>query len=885
MNAMTSLIGQTVSHYKILEKLGEGGMGVVYKAEDTKLTRTVALKFLPHGLDAHEPERARFLQEARAAAILNHPNICTIHDIAEAEGQLFIVMEYVEGQTFREIVPVKRIEEAIKYGIQVAEGLQEAQAHGIVHRDVKAENIMVNTKNQVKVMDFGLAKLKGSLKLTKTSSTIGTVAYMAPEQVQGAEVDARSDIFSFGVVLYEMFSGCLPFAGEHEAAVLYSIVNEEPKNIGTLVPDLSPIVVNLIHRCLEKDPDDRYQHFDDIVADLKRSKKKTSRVLRSVAETPPVQPGDALVRGGTTQGSVVRRPAYRKPAVLLVAALGAIALLVTAVRLLSGRSLPEINPAMAVSVLQVPAIESQYPGISPDGKWLTFGGVDLSGNWDVYVMDAETGETRRLTTDSTLGMGNAGGARFSPDGSFIVYGRIRRGRAASEVCVVSALSGSVRVIADTGIAPAWSPVGDRIYYYRAALARSPGRTRWHEYWSVSPQGTDPRIEFIDSLMAGGSTYFTISISPDGNSLAFLRPMKGDYNEIFIRDLRSGAETQVTHDRKTVDEAEWLANGYILYSTNRSGNFNIWAVPADGGPAVQITKGPGPDNAMSASVAANRLVFSQRSLLSTLWIVNTDGTGHRQVYPEENIMLSHISPDGKSIALVVSHPTLNRTLMIRDLATGRQELLFPHDSLIIRALPLWSPSGKSISFIEWTAGMGFAKIIHLSAGRRIQDMGKGLIFRWYSDSSVLVLRDTSNIVGQRNFNVPMRLNIRSGMEEPAPQEWAVPVLNGTKVVVRTGNDIRLLTRQEYQKKGAIAGTIVVAQGPWFGMSDEWCYYLTPTSDALWKYSFRTLNRSKIANLPPGYAYYFWGIDYTDKVVTYSRSWLKTSIVRIDNLFLE
>ena len=234
---MTCLIGQTVSHYNILEKLGEGGMGVVYKAEDLTLTRLVALKFLPHGLEAHEPERARFLQEARAAAILNHPDICTIHEIAEADGQQFIVMEYVEGKTLREIVPVKKMEDAITYAIQVAEALHEAHTHGIVHRDIKPENIMVNSKNQVKVMDFGLAKLKGSLKLTKISSTIGTLAYMAPEQIQGEQVDARSDIFSFGIVLYEMLTGHLPFRGEHEAAMVYSIVNEEPEPLQHYVPD------------------------------------------------------------------------------------------------------------------------------------------------------------------------------------------------------------------------------------------------------------------------------------------------------------------------------------------------------------------------------------------------------------------------------------------------------------------------------------------------------------------------------------------------------------------------------------------------------------------------------------------------------------------------
>jgi len=286
------MIGQLISHYKILDKLGEGGMGVVYRAEDIKLKRTVALKFLPRGLEAHEPERARFLQEAQAAAALNHPNICTIHDIAgegdpKGAGQQFIVMEYVDGKTLRQMVPVQKMQTAIDYAIQIGEALQEAHSKGIVHRDVKTDNIMVNTKNQVKVMDFGLAKLKGSLKLTKTSSTVGTLAYMAPEQIQGGEVDARSDIFSFGIVLYEMLTGHLPFRGEHEAAMVYSIVNEDPTPIQKYLLDISSELVHILNRALEKDPEDRYQYVHEMVIDLRRLKKETTRVVRpQVAEEP-----------------------------------------------------------------------------------------------------------------------------------------------------------------------------------------------------------------------------------------------------------------------------------------------------------------------------------------------------------------------------------------------------------------------------------------------------------------------------------------------------------------------------------------------------------------------------------------------------------------------
>jgi serine/threonine protein kinase len=187
-----------ISHYTILEKLGEGGMGIVYKAQDTKLDRLVAVKVLPHHLATNEAERARFLQEAKAASALNHPNVCTIYDIKEENDHQFIVMEFVAGTTLREKLPVQKVQDAVTYALQIGDALHEAHGNGIVHRDIKCENIMVNAKNQIKVMDFGLAKLKGSLKLTKTSSTVGTLAYMAPEQIQASDVDARSDICSAG---------------------------------------------------------------------------------------------------------------------------------------------------------------------------------------------------------------------------------------------------------------------------------------------------------------------------------------------------------------------------------------------------------------------------------------------------------------------------------------------------------------------------------------------------------------------------------------------------------------------------------------------------------------------------------------------------------------
>jgi non-specific serine/threonine protein kinase len=265
------VIGKTISHYKILEKLGEGGMGVVYKAEDTKLKRTVALKFLSPQALGTEDEKARFIHEAQAAAALNHPNICTVHEIDETEGQPFIAMEYIEGRSLKDVIdagPLK-LEESRNLAMQIAEGIHEAHRRRIVHRDIKPANIMITDEGRVKIMDFGLAKSPGRTQLTREGTTVGTVMYMSPEQTRGEEVDHWTDIWSLGVILYEMISGQPPFKGDHEQAVIYSIVNEEPKPLTSLRTGVPLELERITHKAMAKKPGDRYQHADELMVDLR----------------------------------------------------------------------------------------------------------------------------------------------------------------------------------------------------------------------------------------------------------------------------------------------------------------------------------------------------------------------------------------------------------------------------------------------------------------------------------------------------------------------------------------------------------------------------------------------------------------------------------------
>ena len=401
------MIGQTISHYKILEKLGEGGMGVVYKAEDLKLERFVALKFLAPHLVQDEESRRRFQREAKAAAALDHPNICTIHEIDEAEGRVFLAMAYLDGSTVRQKVKQRplKLDEALDIAIQAGEGLRAAHEKGIVHRDIKSANLMVAPQGQVKIMDFGLAQAADRSQLTKTETLLGTPAFMSPEQAQRLPTDRRTDIWSLGVVIYEMVTGRTPFEGEREQAVLYAIANEQPEPITALRVGIPTELDRIVGKAMAKKADERYPHIDDMLVDLRELQKQTEMGARDTRRAQPAS-----------------KPASRSP--WYIAGAAVVIAVILGISAWPGVFGPAngAGDAPAVPLQAVPL--TSYPGsefsssFSPDGNQVAFcWDGENQDNWDIYVKMIGSETPLRLTTDPAADFSPA----WSADGRTIAF--------------------------------------------------------------------------------------------------------------------------------------------------------------------------------------------------------------------------------------------------------------------------------------------------------------------------------------------------------------------------------------------------------------------------------------------------------------------------------
>ncbi len=634
-------------------------MGVVYKAEDTDLHRIVALKFLPHQNNLSQQDNDRFLREAQTAALLNHPNVCTIYSIEKDEStgekRQFIVMEFMEGMTLREKLaegPLS-LETASQYAIQIGEALHEAHSKNIIHRDIKADNVMVTPKNKIKVMDFGLAKLKGSLKLTRTSSTVGTLAYMAPEQINGGEVDSRSDIFSFGVLFYEMLTGKMPFRGEHQAAMVYSIVNEPAEPVTKYLPDASAELMNIFAKALEKDPDERYQTAIDMVVDIRRLKKQTSRIssvrslLDDASRIQPVQHPSAI----TEQSSAPRRLRWNSKR----ATQGAFALSIAVILALMYFG-SNSNTSIRLTVTQITDMpgEELQPDYSPDGNFVVFA-KDEKEESNIYLQRIGGGNPISLTKDSKS---KNDCPACSPNGDQIAFCSDRDG---GGIYLMGSTGESVRRLTKSGYNPEWSPDGKMIVYATEEVKFPYGRTTKSQLWTVSVQ--DGAASLLDSGDCVQPQW-----SPHGKRIVYWGlPTGSGWRDLWSIDPEGKNRVRITNDAAIDWNPVWSPDGrYVYFLSDRSGSMNVWRVPIDEqsgdtkGGLEQVTVPASNCAWLTLSHDGKKIIYSSLETRANIIRIGFDPVNERFVGPATQITSGSktynwldISPDGKRIATASS----------------------------------------------------------------------------------------------------------------------------------------------------------------------------------------------------------------------------------------
>jgi serine/threonine protein kinase len=678
------MVGRTVSHYTIEEKLGEGGMGAVYRARDTRLNRFVALKVLPADKVTDPGRKRRFVQEAKAASALNHPNIITIHDIDQADGIDFIAMEFVEGMTLDRLIPRNglRLNEVLKHAIQLAAALARAHAAGIIHRDIKPPNIMVRSDGHLKVLDFGLAKLTEAIERDTVSLTVtmnardsngteegtilGTIAYMSPEQAEGKRVDARSDIFSFGSVLYEMVTGRRAFQEETKLSTLAAIVHRDPTPVHEIAPDAPRDLEKIIARCMRKDPERRFQGMADVKVALEELKEESDsgRLETAVEATHP--------RSATSTR------------------LAGIALSVTIVAAGTGLWLSRRG---ATPPLKTPALIrltsdsglTTDPALSPDGKLLAYAS-DRSGdgNLDIWVQQVSGGDAIRLTHDQA----DDSEPVFSPDGSKIAF---RSERDGGGIYVISALGGQSRRIVRQGSLPRFSPDGSQIAY----VVGEPQLFAGTKSFVVASEGGQPRPL--------RSEFFSVIApiwSPDGKRVLFVGTREAGSRQAappeydwWVAPVEGGTAVKTgafalrrehqlsSPEPLLLGPSLWLADTNSIVFSARSGDaVNLWQLDLSPktfqatGALRQLTFGAGLE--VHPSAAMGHIVFSSVSESTNVWGVPIDArtgkvTGNiaRLTDRAYRDLAPSISTDGTKLAF-----TRGQELWLKELSSGKETQL-------------------------------------------------------------------------------------------------------------------------------------------------------------------------------------------------------------------
>ena len=745
-----NLTGTAISHYKIINLLGAGGMGEVYLAEDTRLRRRVALKILPQTLADAADRLRRFEQEAFAASALNHPNILTIFEFGEEGETHFLAAEYVQGETLRARLQRERLTlpETLDLAVQIASALHDAHQAGIVHHDIKPENLMVRPDGIVKVLDFGLAKLAEASAApaamralatagvsTRAGVIMGTTGYMSPEQARGLETDARTDIWSLGVVLYELVCGHAPFEGPSASDVMAAILTQAPPPLSHSAPDAPAELERIIKKALEKDRGKRYQAAKDLMLDLKRLGQRlefevalvrtglSGEQVATAAASPVVTARPlsahtagqvpAYATGGAEQTAGVARLHRRRTlpalAALLLTSAGAAFWLYTS----AGRR-PAAPPPPAAKIIPFTTFPgaTDHPAFSPDGKQIAFtwGGGGDGKNLDLYVKLIGAGGPLRLTTDPAEEVSPA----WSPDGRYLAF--IRRTEGENGIFIVPALGGAERKLGraePTYSGLRWSPDGR----FLAVPDRASPQERYGIFLLSVEDGEKRRLTSPPESSADIAPAF----SPDGQTLAFIRNTDFSSDDIYLTPARGGEPRRLTTDGQRINSLAWTADGReLVFSSNRGGGFSLWRVAVTGGAPERVASTGQNSYSPAISRQGDRLAYNVSFIDSDIWRVAGPGDAGRRSAPTKLISSTRqdhspqYSPDGTHIVFASDRSGSDELWVCESDGSNPAQVTFFNDTVV--GSPRWSPDSRQLVFDARPNGNADIYVMSAEGGR-------------------------------------------------------------------------------------------------------------------------------------------------------------------------